>query len=122
LCDVVGVTFDGHNIPPSVTPVNSFFQFFQKNFFEELKRPVITDSFEEKIFSIGRGSAHNIFVDRQRPEDVPMRSGRLGQLRQRQIIILKYPAVDRRQHPEEIPPASLPAAVVISCYQLICSC
>ena len=70
----------------------------------------------------GRGSAHNIFVDRQRPEDVPMRSGRLGQLRQRKIIILKYPAVDRRQHPEEILPAPCPLqllSVVISWYTAV---
>jgi len=70
--------------------------------------------FSKKIFFGGhpggfsRGSAHNIFVDRQRPEDVPMRSGRPGQLRQRQIIILKYPAIDRRQDPEEIPPTPCP--------------
>jgi hypothetical protein len=51
-----------------------------------------------------------------------MRSGRPGQLRQRQIIILKYPAVDRRQNPEEIPPAPCPLqllSAVISCYQLL---
>jgi len=35
-----------------VLPVKSFFQISQKIFFDELKRPVITNSFEEKIFSI----------------------------------------------------------------------
>jgi len=53
----------------SIEYVNNFFQDFSKNILEELKGPVITNSFEEKDFfnkadpaALAAGDQHTIYL------------------------------------------------------------